>query len=129
VESLQWVARAVIALVFVGMGITHFVPSICRGMAAMVPEKLTRGRLITAKNLVWFTGGCEIAGGLGILIPTTMFAAGIALVIFLIAVFPANVFAAEHPETFGRAAIPFWPRYIAQLVLMALILGAVVSYR
>jgi len=129
VESLQWVARAVIALVFVGMGITHFVPAVGRGMAAMVPKTLARGRFLTAKNLVWFTGGCEIAGGLGILLPTIMFAAGIALVIFLIAVFPANAFAAEHPEKFGRAAIPFWPRYIAQLFLMALILGAVVSYR
>ncbi len=58
--------------------------------------------------------------------PYTRFAAGIALVLFLVAVFPANAYAAEHPERFGRAAFPFWPRYAAQLVLILLVLLAVV---
>ncbi len=40
---------------------------------------------------------------------------------FLIAVFPANAYAAEHPEKFGRAAFPFWPRYLAQLGLIVLV--------
>jgi uncharacterized membrane protein len=69
---------------------------------------------------------CEIAGAVGILVPFTRFAAGIALVLFLIAVFPANAYAAERPEKFGRAAFPFWPRYAAQLVLILLVLLATV---
>ncbi len=67
---------------------------------------------------------CEILGGVGILLPWTRLAAAIALAVFLVAVFPANAYAAQHPEKFGRAAIPFWPRLIAQLVLIALVLLA-----
>ena len=50
--------------------------------------------------------------------------AGAALVVFLIAVFPANAYAAAHPEKFGRAAFPFWPRYLAQLGLIVLVMLA-----
>ena len=93
-------------------------------MAAMIPPAL-KAR-VSGKTLVRFTGLCEIAGAIGILVPFTRFAAGIALVLFLVAVFPANAYAAEHPERFGRAAFPFWPRYVAQLVLVLAILLAIV---
>lgn len=125
---MQLVLRILIALVFIGMGTNHFVPGPGRAMAAMVPPYLTRGRLLTGKTLVRFTGVCEIAGGVGILIPWTSFVAGMLLVLFLIAVFPANAYAAQHPEKFGRAAFPFWPRYLAQLVLIAVILVAAVPF-
>jgi uncharacterized membrane protein len=128
VTVLQLVLRILIALIFLGMGVNHFRPSAARGMAAMVPPVFKRGGLMTGKNLVRFTGVCEILGGIGILVPWTAFAAGILLMLFLIAVFPANAYAAEHPEKFGRAAFPFWPRYIAQLVLIAVILVAVVPF-
>ncbi|MHC5795434.1 DoxX family protein [Lacisediminihabitans sp. FW035] len=126
-EIVQLALRILLAIVFVGMGITHFVPAPARGMAAMIPGYFTRGGLISGKSLVRFTGVCEIAGGLGLLVPVTTFLAGIMLVVFLVAVFPANHFASEHPERFGSAAIPFWPRYIAQLVLIAVILVSIVT--
>jgi uncharacterized membrane protein len=119
-----WVLRGVTAAIFLGMGINHFRPRAARGMARMVPPYLRREGLLRPVNLVYFTGVCEILGGVGILLPWTRFAAAIALVVFLIAVFPANAYAAQHPEKFGRAAIPFWPRLIAQLVLIALVLLA-----
>lgn len=123
-EIVQWVIRGVLAAVFLFMGVSHFRPRVARAMAAMIPPSLkTRA---SGKDLVRFTGLCEIAGGIGILVPWTRFAGGIALVLFLIAVFPANAYAAERPEKFGRAAIPFWPRYVAQLVLIALVLAAIV---
>jgi uncharacterized membrane protein len=50
---------------------------------------------------------------------------GGALVVFLAAVFPANAYAARHKKRFGRIAIPLVPRLIAQLVLMALLVVAV----
>ncbi|MET4781638.1 hypothetical protein [Glaciihabitans sp. UYNi722] len=125
-DIVQIVLRILIAIAFLGMGVNHFRAKPARAMAAMVPSYLKRGGLLTGKNLVRFTGVCEIAGGIGILVPWTAFAAGIALMLFLIAVFPANVYAAEHPEKFGSASIPFWPRYIAQVVLIAVILVAVV---
>lgn len=123
-DIVQWVIRGVLAAVFLFMGVNHFLPSTARAMAAMIPPAV-KSR-VSGKTLVRFTGLCEIAGGIGILVPWTRFAAGIALVMFLIAVFPANAYAAEHPEKFGRAAFPFWPRYVAQLVLIALVLAAIV---
>jgi len=123
-DVVQLVLRVLVALIFVPMGVNHFVPKAARGMAAMIPPALKRR--VSGKALVRFTGVCEVAGGVGILIPWTSFAAGLALVAFLIAVFPANNYAAQHPERFGRAAFPFWPRFVAQVVLIALILVAVV---
>ena len=126
-ETVQLVLRILLAIVFVGMGIAHFRPGPARGMAAMIPEYITRGGLVSGMSLVRFTGVCEIAGGIGLLLPLTTFLAGIMLTVFLIAVFPANHFASEHPERFGAAAIPFWPRYIAQLVVSAVILVSIVT--
>ena len=123
-DIAQWVLRIALAAVFLFMGVNHFRPSTARAMAAMVPPAL-KAR-VSGKTLVRFTGLCEVAGAVGILVPATRFAAGIALVLFLIAVFPANAYASERPETFGRAAFPFWPRYAAQLVLILLVLLAVV---
>ena len=117
------IARSVItialAAAFVFMGVAHFVPASARTMAAMIPQRM---RFVSARRLVQFTGLCEIAGGVGLLIAVLHVAAAIALIVFLIAVFPANAYAAQHPEKFGRAAIPFWPRLIAQLALIGLLL-------
>ena len=128
-DVVQLVLRILVALIFVPMGVNHFVPKAARGMAAMIPPSL-KAR-VSGRTLVRFTGVCEIAGGVGILIPASLvpglaFAAGLALVVFLIVVFPANNYAAQNPDRFGRAAIPFWPRFVAQVVLIALILVAVV---
>lgn len=123
-DVAQWVIRIGLAAAFLFMGVNHFVPASARAMSAMIPPAL-KAR-VSGKTLVRFTGLCEIAGGIGILIPQTRFAAGIALVLFLIAVFPANAHAAANPERFGRAAFPFWPRYAAQLVLILLVLLAIV---
>lgn len=117
------VVRILVAVAFVAMGVNHFVPRSARGMAAMIPPRL-RSERITPRMLVFFTGACEIAGGLGLLLPPTRIAAGIALVVFLAAVFPANAYAAKHKERFGALAIPFWPRLIGQVVLAALVLFA-----
>ena len=76
-------------------------------------------------QLVWFTGVCELAGAVGLLVPWTRVAARICLVVFLIAVFPANAYAARHPERFGRAAFPFWPRLAVQVLLIAAVILAI----
>lgn len=123
-DVTQWIIRIALAGVFLFMGVNHFLPGTARAMAAMIPPAL-KAR-VSGKTLVRFTGLCEIAGAVGILVPFTRFAAGIALVVFLISVFPANSYAAERPERFGRAAFPFWPRYVAQLGLILLVLLAIV---
>jgi uncharacterized membrane protein len=124
VELGKWIVRVLLALIFVAMGIVHFVPGAARTMAAMIPPALRTRGLFRPLNLVYLTGLCEIAGGIGLLAPAVHFAAGVALALFLVAVFPANAYAAGHRERFGRAAIPFWPRLLGQFVLIALCLFA-----
>lgn len=124
VTIVAWVLRGIVGVIFVGMGINHFVPASARGMARMIPPRMRADGILKPLNLVYFTGACEVLGGIGILLPWTRLVAAIALAIFLVAVFPANAYAAQHPERFGRLAIPFWPRLIAQVVLIALVLLA-----
>jgi uncharacterized membrane protein len=124
VVVVAWVLRGLTAAIFLGMGINHFRPRAARGMARIIPPSLRREGILRPLNLVYLTGVCEILGGVGILLPWTRLLAAIALTIFLIAVFPANHYASQHPEKFGRAAIPFWPRFAAQVVLIALVLLA-----
>ena len=121
---LGWIARVLTVLVFVPMGINHFRRGPARAMAAMVPPRLRTTGLFRPQNLVAITGLCEIAGGLGILVPGVRIAAGLALAIFLVAVFPANAYAAAHREKFGRAAIPLVPRLLAQVALIGIVLVA-----
>jgi uncharacterized membrane protein len=120
-EVTRTVVALALALLFVVMGILHFVPSVTRGMAAMIPPFLRGGGLFSPLRLVYLTGLCELAGAVGLVIPATRVLAAIALIVFLVAVFPANAYAAQHPERFGRAATPLIPRAIAQLVLIALL--------
>lgn len=125
-DALQLTIRIVLGVAFIAMGVLHFVPPVARGMAAIIPPALTQPGLPSARTLVRFTGVCELAGGVGLLLAPTAVAAAIALIVFLVAVFPANAYASEHPDRFGGAAIPFWPRFAGQLVLVGL-LGLVLA--
>jgi uncharacterized membrane protein len=72
------------AVVFIVAGVFHFLfPGAYTGI---VPPMLPQ-----PKTLVLISGAAEIAGGVGILVPITRRAAGIGLILLLIAVFPANV--------------------------------------
>jgi uncharacterized membrane protein len=126
VEGIQVVLRVILAGAFIAMGALHFQPAAQRTMAKIIPPRLRFTGVANPRNLVIFTGICEIAGGTGLLVPATSLAAGIALAVFLVAVFPANAYAAAHPERFGRLAIPLGPRLAAQIVMIALILLSVV---
>src|SRR5215469_7721229 len=71
------------------------------------------------RALVYFTGLCEIAGAIGLLFPLTRRAAGIALILFFLAVFPANVRAARSGITVrGKPATAFWLRAPMQLLFI-----------
>ena len=123
-HTAQLVLRIALAAVFAVMGALHFVPSVARGMRAMIPPPLRRPGWPAA--LVVITGVCELAGAAGLLVPWDglRLATGICLVVFLIAVFPANAYAARDPERFGRTAIPFWPRLAGQVLLIAAVILA-----
>jgi len=81
----------------------HFV--IPRTYEAMVPDYLPAHRA-----LVYASGVAEIVGGLGAINPGTRRAASKLNIATLLAVFPANLHMAIHPERYeqipgGRAAL------------------------
>lgn len=120
-EVIQLVIRVALAAAFIGMGIAHFFPGPGRTMAAMIPPFFRRPGWPSTRWIVRFTGVCEIAGGIGLLVPWLLVPAAIALIVFLVVVFPANAHAAKDPERFGAAAMPFWPRLAGQVVLVGLL--------
>jgi uncharacterized membrane protein len=69
--------------------------------------------------LVTFTGVAEILGALGLLIPRWARPAAIGLTLLLLAVFPANMYAALHEVSLGgRPATELLPRTLMQLVFL-----------
>lgn len=101
----------VIAALFVAAGVLHFVKP--RLFAAIVPPMLPAPML-----LVYLSGAAEIVGGLAVLVPSLRVWAGWWLVALLVAVFPANVYMALNPATFGIAPIWLWLRLPLQFVLI-----------
>jgi uncharacterized membrane protein len=74
---------------------------------------------------VTFTGVAEVAGAIGILIPATRRLAAVGLVLLLLAVFPANVYAAKHQITFGgESPTPLVQRSIEQIIYLAAVAWA-----
>jgi uncharacterized membrane protein len=71
--------------------------------------------------LVQISGGCEILGGIGVLLRKTRRIAGVGLIVLLVAVFPANLEMALHPELYRDIGTPlaFYLRLPLQLVLLA----------
>jgi uncharacterized membrane protein len=80
---------------FVFGGIMHFV--IPRAYEAIVPDYLPAHRA-----LVYASGVAEIAGGAAVLHPRTRRAGSWWSIATLVAVFPANLHMALHPERYKR---------------------------
>ena len=55
------------------------------------------------RELVYASGAAEMAGGAGLMVPRLRRLAGWWLIATLVAVFPANVWMAQHPERYPRA--------------------------
>ena len=82
----------------------------------MTPRWVPRPRAV-----VFFTGLCELAGAIGLVIPATRTAAGIALILFFIALLPANIHAARAGITLrGRPPTPLWLRIPTQILFIVL---------
>jgi uncharacterized membrane protein len=106
---------------FIGGGILHFVAP--KTYEAIVPSYLPAKRA-----LVYASGVAEAAGGVGLLIPATRRLAGWFLVLTLIAIFPANLEMALHPERYPqvpggsaalKARLPFQAVFIAWVLAAA----------
>jgi uncharacterized membrane protein len=71
------------------------------------------------RTMVYFTGVCELLGAVGLVIPALRHAAGFALIVFFVLVFPANVHAARADVSLGtRPATPLWLRAPMQLLFI-----------
>jgi uncharacterized membrane protein len=114
-RSTGRVATRLLGLAFVGAGVNHFVMP--RAYRRIVPP--WTGRWASAETVVSVSGVAEVAGGLGVLVPPTRRLSGLGLIALLLAVFPANLHMALHPEEFRR--IPRWALY-ARLPLQPLMM-------
>ena len=97
-KRLAW---GLLVLFMVGMGTLHFThtPFFMRAMPPWLPLHL---------EAVYLSGVCEIAGGLGLLIPRLRVAAAWGLVALFIAVFPANVYVAVAGVQLTPEPIAWW---------------------
>lgn len=82
-----------LAAMFVITGVAHFVNPLRRDMIAIVPPSLPAPGL-----LVTVTGVLELAGAAGLLYPATRVAAAVCLFLLMLAMFPANIYAARMPN-------------------------------
>ena len=113
-SAVQATSLLLVASCFVIVGIRHFTsPSF---FEAIVPPYLPSPR-----SLVYLSGVFEVAGGIGILIPKLRQTARWGLIALLIAVFPANLHMAIHPDAFVDTGIPLWGLYL-RLPLQAVLI-------
>jgi uncharacterized membrane protein len=105
-----------LTVMFCFTGIAHF------GKTRADIEKMVPPWLASPRRIVMWTGILEILGAVGILIPETRFVAGICLIAFLVAVFPANIHAARTGATLaGKPATALWIRTPLQAFLIILV--------
>jgi uncharacterized membrane protein len=90
-----WVKAVAVGLaaMFVLTGVAHFVPPLRGSLIAIVPPRLPAPGL-----LVSVTGVLEFLGAAGLLLPATRVAAAVCLLLLMLAMFPANVYAARMPD-------------------------------
>ena len=74
--------------------------------------------------LVYVTGGMEIAGGIGIIYPETRILAGRLLALFLVAVYPANLYMWTHDVAFNGTKFDTQGHVIRLVVQLILIMVA-----
>jgi len=111
VQAAKNIATILCALFFIFAGYLHFQnPYVYK---EIIPEGLP-----FPEFLVYFSGACEIAGGIGLLVPKLRKLASYGLIALLIAVFPANINMAVNSIDFGMPHEILWWRLPFQLVFI-----------
>jgi uncharacterized membrane protein len=114
-SGIKRAARWLMVAFMIVSGIGHF--AVTASYVAMVPAALPWPRL-----LVYVSGVAELAGGIGLLIPSLRRAAAIGIILLLVAVFPANInMAINHISPPGMQISPFalWARLPFQALFIA----------
>jgi uncharacterized membrane protein len=115
-------ARLGMAVLFLFTAVTHFTP-IGRDMASMIPPPFTG-----AMWIVYVTGVLEALGAIGLFTTRYRRAAAICLIALLIAMFPANAWAALHGVLLrGKPASALWWRAPMQLFWIATLWWSTIS--
>ncbi len=115
-DSWTMATRVGLAIMFLFTGAAHFNKT-RDDLVQMVPPGLPSPAL-----LVTLTGIAEIIGAIGLLIPTTARFSALALVVLLVALFPANIHAARIDHTIGgRPHTPMIIRAPLQVLWIALL--------
>ena len=108
--------RIGLAVMFAFTAASHF-SSLKHDMAAMIPPPLTG-----ALWAIYVTGVLELAGAAGLLLSRWRRLAGICLALLLLALFPANIYAAVNGVTLGgEPASALWWRAPLQLLWLGLL--------
>lgn len=103
-----------LAAIYIPFGVFHIVRP--DSFLAIMPPGLPFPR-----EIVVFTGACEILGGLGLLIPRTRRFAAVMLALYALAVWPANIHHALSGVQVGGLPSSWWyhgPRLAFQLVMI-----------
>ncbi len=110
------IVRVSLAAMFMFTGASHF-SSLKHDMAAMIPPPFTG-----ALWVIYATGILEIAGGLGLLLTRWRKRAAWGLVALLVAVLPANIYAALSGVAIGgHPPFALWWRVPLQLLWIGLL--------
>ncbi len=110
--SFKTVTKVIFGLLLVGAGVNHFVdtPFYLSIMPPYLPWHYA---------LVIVSGVAEVVLGIGLLIPKFSRFAAWGIIALLIAVFPANIHMATHPELYPTIpAIALWLRLPLQCLLI-----------
>ncbi len=107
-------------LLFTAVGHFKFKTSMAAMVPLFIPKKV---------ELVILTGVLEILFAIGLAIPETRYFTGIALIIFYIAILPANIYAAKHRINYENLYQPGpGPKYLLFRIPFQLFLIAWVWY-
>ena len=108
--------RVGLAAMFLFTAVAHF-NAMRHDLARMMPPGIP-----SPMGMVYFTGLCEIAGAIGLLVPRTRPVAAWALIVLLLAILPANVHAARAGLTLGgKPVTAVAPRIAIQVVFIGLV--------
>jgi uncharacterized membrane protein len=108
--------RYALAVMFAFTASTHF-NKMKYELARMIPKYFPQPLLI-----VYITGALELLGAAGLLLPEFRRLAGICLIALLIAMFIANVNAAQRGVTLrGKPSTPLWLRTPMQILFIGLL--------
>jgi len=125
-DRLRLVLRLLLVAIYLGAGALHL--GAAGAFLVIMPPAIPFPR-----EVVLFTGACEIAGAIGLLVPRMQRWAGIMLAIYAVCVWPANIYQALWHVRAPPLPDSWWyhgPRIAFQPVLAwwALFAGAVVDW-